>query len=149
MKYVISAYCSVFLIRHQRIKKIFVKWKGKVLFPKILWSWWIIPLMLLLIRGHRDYETFVFILENITDANFRWADRNIYDNVYAHNMLLLIVSVCGRKTVFIFLMSADIFWYAYLIESLINYPIKEKNKTLRYVTVAWSMLVETFSCFLY
>ena len=72
-------------------------------------------------------------------------DRNIYDNVYAHNMLLLIFSVVGRKTLFIFLMSADIFWYAYLIESLINYPIKEKNKTLRYVTMAWSMLVETFS----
>ena len=72
--------------------------------------------MLLPIRGLRDYGTFVFILENITDANFEWAqiqnkrkDRNIYDNVYAHNMLLLIVSVVGRKTPFIFLMSADIF----------------------------------------
>ena len=60
----------------------------------------------------------------------------MYDNIYDYNMLLLIVSVAGRKTLFIFLMSADIFWYAYLIESLINYPIKEKNKTLRYVTMA-------------
>ena len=107
--------------------------------------------MLLLIRGHRDYEMFVFILENITDANFKWAQIqnkrkiDIYDNVYAHNMLLFIFSVVGRKTLFIFLMSADIFWYAYLIESLINYPIKEKNKTLRYVTMAWSMFLETFS----
>ena len=35
--------------------------------------------------------------------------NEIYDNIYDYNMLLLIVSVAGRKTLFIFLMSADIF----------------------------------------